>query len=311
MILEYGTSSDRGVVFGIFWAFYRIASISGGVLSYTYFSLNPSGGGAGLYIIFLVLVLAGSAGTALLKNPAYINGREGDADGGELLGTLDQSKSWFNEVASTFRMFLSQPIMLLSALFWTSGGIEPYILSGFTSRFFQKRTTGMEVACFFSLSVIGSLVTGRILDQYSAEGRERRGGSLLLAIFSCVHFGAFACAAIVEVGTAWNQEYSLSDGLVILPSVAFVLFGLSDAMINTFLYWLIGVLYQDGPSRSYAIGCFKFLNSAAHVVGYAILPSSAKVQLWYNVVLYGIGVLMAFLVTSKVDALKKVPIGTA
>merc|ERR1740117_1918480 len=40
LILEYSVAADRGTLFGIFWALYRMASVLGGLLSFTYFSLN-------------------------------------------------------------------------------------------------------------------------------------------------------------------------------------------------------------------------------------------------------------------------------
>eukprot|EP01062_Namystynia_karyoxenos_P062700 TRINITY_DN55577_c0_g1_i1.p1 TRINITY_DN55577_c0_g1~~TRINITY_DN55577_c0_g1_i1.p1 ORF type:complete len:478 (+),score=160.48 TRINITY_DN55577_c0_g1_i1:77-1510(+) len=321
LILEYGSGTDRGIVFGIFWALYRLASVAGGLLSYTYFSVDgsndgsgsESGGSTGLYMIFLGLVVAGAAATFLLADPADVNppGR-GEADTeadagppGKLPADAVSERSSFlaeagpaagmgwDAVRATLAVWTSPSMLMLAPMFWTSGGNEPYILSGFTDRWFEKRATGMEMVWYFSLSVGGSLVSGRMLDAASARGRARAGALGLLAAFTAVHCGGFVCAAIVEVSDRWEHRYRLSEGAVVLPSVAFALWGLSDAMINTFLYWLVGRLYPGGASKARAIGWFKMLNSAAHVVGYAILPThrvSAEVQLWYNVAAFVVGV---------------------
>merc|ERR1711934_878418 len=113
--------------------------------------------------------------------------------------------------------------------------------------------------------------------------------------FTVVHCVAFILAGIVQSTPQAHDPdfdgYDISNPSVILPTVAFTLWGLSDAMINAFLYWIIGLLYQSGPDKARAIGLFKLLNSAAHVLGYVMISSnvSADTQLWYNVVAYLLG----------------------
>eukprot|EP01065_Artemidia_motanka_P013186 TRINITY_DN1726_c4_g1_i1.p1 TRINITY_DN1726_c4_g1~~TRINITY_DN1726_c4_g1_i1.p1 ORF type:complete len:471 (+),score=127.88 TRINITY_DN1726_c4_g1_i1:112-1524(+) len=336
LILEYGTQADRGTVFGIFWALYRLASVTGGLLSYTYFSVDGSGSGSedsgstGLYIIFLALVLGGALATLFLADPQKVKGTtveeeehlnagvavrcQSDDEGSEHLKAASEHRSmlsdahapdtgsWWQEGVRTLMMFGTTPMLLLAPMFWTSGGNEPYILSGFTDRWFEKRTTGMEMAWYFSFSVAGSLAAGKALDKYVAQGYEVKGALLLLTVFTVVHAGGFACAAVVEMNSYWKHRYELRDPEVVLPTIAFSLWGLSDAMINTFLYWLVGRLYPHATEKSRAIGFFKMLNSAAHVVGYGILPThrvSAKVQLIYNIAAYAFGVPLAYHVVRK------------
>lgn len=317
LILEYSVAADRGILFGIFWALYRMASVLGGLLSFTYFSLNSAGSGSvGLYIIFLALVLSGALATLMLKDPADIHREDVTRQSFESIGapgvdSVEAPLTWIDEVKATFHAFRSPVLLTLALMFWTSGGNEPFILSGFTDRWFEKRDTGLEMVFYFSCSIIGALTTGRTLDGFSARRRERFGAYVVLFLASLVHLTAFACAAVVETSSYWDRRYMFSDVQIMLPTVAFVLWGLSDAMINSFLYWLIGVLFSSGGERSRAIGFFKLLNSAAHVVGYAILPVhrvTARTQLAYNVVAYIAGALLAAVAVARVGA-GKVPSG--
>lgn len=212
------------------------------------------------------------------------------------------TKSVIRDVQDTFALFARPEMLLLSLLFYTSGGNEPFILSGFTDRWFDKRTTGIELVIYFSLSVVGSMTTGTILDRYASRGRVRDGALLVLGGFTLLHFLGFAGAAVVEISDHWDRRYGIEEPEVLLPSLAFCCWGLSDAMINSFLYWLVGQLYVDGGQRAQAIGFFKMLNSFAHVVGYAILPTdrvSAVAQLWYNIVTYVVGVVGGYVVVSR------------
>jgi len=304
MILNISSETNRGKVFAIFWSLYRGASISGGLLSFTYFSTHTGNGNVGLYIIFLTLVVCGALATTCLMDPAKV-----DKENGALADSADtpeqrvqHEKSWAKEVQDTVSLFFEPAMLLLALLFWTSGGNEPYILSGFTDRWFNKRSTGMEMVIYFSLSVVGAMATGWMLDWFSNSGRQRQGAITVVSLFSLVHCTAFAGAAVLEM-TYERQRYDLVESGIILPTLVFCLWGLSDAMINAFCYWIIGQLYTDGSRRAQAIGFLKMLNSAGHVVGYAILPEhrvSATFQLWFNIVAYLVGAAGAFAVSARV-----------
>jgi len=212
-------------------------------------------------------------------------------------------KTCAQDVVDTVGLFFDRPMLMLALLFWTTGGNEPYILSGFTDRWFDKQATGAEMVIFFSLSVVGSMGTGAMLDWFSSRGQQRRGAVILVTLFSTVHLLAFAGAAVVEMSSDWDRRYALNESGVILPTLCFSLWGLSDAMINSFCYWIIGQLYQDGAQRAQSIGFLKMLNSAAHVLGYAILPEhrvSATAQLWYNIIAYLFGAVGAYAVASRI-----------
>merc|ERR1711865_418985 len=134
-------------------------------------------GSVGLYLIFLVCIFLGALATLLLKNPKEVRAAGGlmaveDAEpAAEVAGSEADGSSWMSEFSTTLRFYSSKPMLLLALMFWTSGGNEPYILSGFTARWFEARTTGMEMVIYFSCSVLASIGTGRLLDAFAAGGR--------------------------------------------------------------------------------------------------------------------------------------------
>eukprot|EP00927_Polykrikos_kofoidii_P059304 TRINITY_DN54494_c0_g1_i1.p1 TRINITY_DN54494_c0_g1~~TRINITY_DN54494_c0_g1_i1.p1 ORF type:complete len:446 (-),score=50.75 TRINITY_DN54494_c0_g1_i1:203-1540(-) len=309
LILEHSTAENRGVVFAIFWTMYRLASVTGGILSFTYFSVVPGSGSAALYVCLICLILVGAMGTLWLENSVETVQVDQHSqvtldDSLQEVAASEISTTWFDEIRETLRTLVSSQMLLLTPICWSSGAVEPFILSGFTARWFEKRTTGMEMVLFFSLSVIGSIFTGRLLDSYSKRGLQRRGAFLQLVLVASIHVCGFVGVAIVEYSHDKDRQYKLGDAKLIMPSFAFALFGLSDAMMNSLLFWLIGVLYASGPTRAHAVGGFKLLNSAAHIVGYLILPVhrvSAQTQLIYNAGVFCLGIpSAAVLVASKV-----------
>ena len=189
---------------------------------------------------------------------------------------------WRDEVHQTFLMFTRREMLIMAVMFWASGANEPYGLSTFT-RFFSKTATGMEMIFFYTGSIIGTIVSGKMLDAKVQP-------LILIILFTIVHTAAFALACAVELDDTMPTKQDLSNSRIIMPSFAFHLWGLSDAMINTFLYWFIGKLYPSGLEKTRALGVFKMLNSAAHVYGYTMNTcTSGTVQLLTNMVFYAIG----------------------
>lgn len=310
LILDYSTPHDRGTLFAIFWALYRMASVLGGFLSFAYFSVpgnDASSGSFGLYVIFLILVCGGALMTLTLKAADDCLDDSSDSTGhaAPSMVSRPEAGSMLDELRATGQAFRNRTLLMLSLMFWASGGNEPYILSGFTDRSFDKRTTGMEMVWYFTSSILGVLMTGTMLDRFTRRHQERSGAIIVLMLASLVHVAGFALAAVVETSAYWNKQYSLQDANVIVPSIVFILWGWSDAMINSFLYWIIGIRFPSGPARARAIGFFKLLNSAAHIVGYAILPVKrvpAWIQLLYNVVVYIAGAILAATVACELKA---------
>jgi MFS family permease len=300
LILDYSNDEDRGRNFSIFWSLYRGASLLGGILSYTYFHKEGNAAGStGLYFIFLGLIATGGIAALFLADPKTIVGSDahataiaaelnssgdGDVDesGSENAGSGDDALSWSEEVHQTFVMFTRREMVILAIMFWASGANEPYALSTFT-RFFSKTATGAEMIFFYTGSILGTTVCGRLLDAKMQP-------SSIIIVFSIVHAVAFALACTAELDSTMPTKQDLSSTRIMAPSFAFHLWGLSDAMINTFLYWFIGKLFSSGADKTRALGVFKMLNSAAHVYGYTMNTcTTGTVQLLANMVFYAIG----------------------
>jgi hypothetical protein len=246
LILDYTNDTNRGMCFSLFWAMYRAAALLGGIVSFLYFSAEGDAAASdGLYLIFLALVIVGATTVLTLRHPSQVRGSSAQVDA--LL-----PPSWLHEAKQTLAMFLNADMLLLAPMFWASGCNEPYILSTF-GRHFTKSTLGIEMVFFYGGCIVGALGCGRILDRVSHRATPATSGLLVLALFTLIHFTAFALAAQAE--HVWDGTPVDLGPKSALPSAVFCLWGLSDAMINTFLYWLVGALYrEDGPSKAYACG---------------------------------------------------------
>ena len=59
-----------------------------------------------------------------------------------------------------------------------------------------------------------------------------------------------------------------------IPTAAMAAWGLSDAMAQTYAYWLIGNLYDDGQEKARAVGFYKMTQSLGWAIGFALVPVS-------------------------------------
>lgn len=201
----------------------------GGILSFTYFSVEGNdAGSAGLYIIFLILMLVGAFGTLFLQDPKKVEGSSASVD------KEQPSTSWLIEIKESVKTFGTPEMMYLALMFFASGSNEPYALSTFT-RFFDKSALGIEMIIFYSGSVCGSFFCGKqldsvskkeidLLDHGSSTGGVFKMSLKIVVLFSVIHACAFALAAIVETKAGgWKQKEDLSESSIILPSACFLL----------------------------------------------------------------------------------------
>jgi len=139
----------------------------------------------------------------------------------------------------------------------------------------KKKTLGLEVICFYSAEVIGGLLWGKFLDSVPLSRRRGRAW-LSLVLLSLVTTLSFVLAGWVEWPNRWDtkvEELSYDTSSIVLPTCAFTLWGFSDSMVQTYSYWLIGALYEEGDHRAHSVGFYKMIQSAGWSLGFFLTPT--------------------------------------
>ena len=77
LMLQYSDGgSDSARIFAIFWSIFNVSAVLGGFITFGYFSSSAADANFNLFVIFLILIVAGAAGSLLLKPPhAVVIGR--------------------------------------------------------------------------------------------------------------------------------------------------------------------------------------------------------------------------------------------
>jgi len=280
MILEYTSDENRGFLFGIFWAFFQAAALIGGVLALVYF--NQAGDDADLtplYFVFLGCILAGGAGVFVLQEPEAI---EDPLSPRTPAMSAVPVNSPLQDMWATCMMFCTPKMATLAVLFFYTGFNQPYQLITY-GRYFNKSTLAIQQIVFYSTEIVGGLVFGMVLDQ--AAPNERRGRAVSsLAFLSVITLAGFALALPRELdhkGDVVCSDSVQTECLELIepfksdfwqPTGAMALWGLSDAMAQTYAYWLLGALYSEGTEKARAVGFYKLTQSLGWALGFALMP---------------------------------------
>ncbi|KAJ1450754.1 hypothetical protein M885DRAFT_621351 [Pelagophyceae sp. CCMP2097] len=291
-----------GAHFGVFWALFNASAVLGGVVTFAYFSSAPesAASNAPLYVIFTALIGAGGLATLRLRpgrpRPSARSDDDNDDDD-------DDDDAPGGELRATLRAALDRRAALLLPLFWYTGFNQPYQLNGFADRFFRERVLGLELAAFYSAEVLGAFVAARVLDgpgtAASAWDKRRAARRLLTGFFAATTVG-YGVAGSLEYDHRRRAVEPVGGAKVALPTLAFVAWGLSDALVQTYAIWVIDALFAGARQRTRLVALYKLVQSAGPpprwCAGYAILPQArcpALVQLVATGACYIVGTAFA------------------
>ncbi|KAH8067818.1 hypothetical protein JL720_12317 [Aureococcus anophagefferens] len=142
------------------------------------------------------------------------------------------------EARATLALFTTRRALTLAPLFWYTGFAAPYQLDGFVDRFFRERVAGLELACFYSMEMVGAVLAGRLLDDVSRSPRAN--AKRVLAIFAAAAAGAYGVAAWLEALAAERADddpvavgFDASAACWLATTAVAALWGFADATIQT------------------------------------------------------------------------------
>lgn len=192
---------------------------------------------------------------------------------------------WREEVNAAVLLFTTNKSMqLLSLVFFYTGFSQPYQQATFT-RFFSKRTIGVELILFHAMEIIGAIVCGRLLDRPLAGTTT---AMQYLGIFLVVNSIGNSLAIVQEQEATAIESFDNTPALPIIdilaspwlsflrPSCAFLCWGFADAQIQVYCYWLMGRLFRSSEnSRAYfsrSVAFYKCLQSLGYTIGFCLIP---------------------------------------
>ena len=313
------TQTKTGKLMGIFWAIFQCSSLVGGAVSFTYYNKQPKGSTL-LYVLFLAFIIIGALCTQLLLPPTMlqvntdvemISNEQTPLTSNKMITREDNTitmkedlsnLSWKEEAHGTMQMVLSKRVLLLSPLFFYTGYAQPY-QQGTFSRFFTKRSIGVELIIFHLMEIIGALMTGRFLDsvgKVASDSSRRKRAILCLVAFVLINSTGNALAFKEEHAAQYSingTAHDISNISVISPSLAFACWGFADAQIQVYCYWLMSGIYTSGSDHSRIVGLYKCIQSLGTAIGFYLIPASRlseMSQLMFSSLVFVVGAVLSF-----------------
>jgi MFS family permease len=327
LILQYSDrGSNGGTLFSIFWAFFNMSAIIGGIISFWYFQKNQGNSDyTVLYIVFLGFIIAGAFCTRFLLPPSLLRRETSpepfvevpDASSRQHL-LIDQpsyssitndepakSESWTKEGLETLALFRTRRMLIVSVLFFYTGFKQPYQIVTFGNRYFNDATLSLEVMMFYFVNMLGGIWIGRVVDgscwfcgsHLVKQHRVVAIRCLWVSVIFTTIGNACAVAQEWKCRNAVHDELCVValDYMALVPSIAYACWGFTDATVQTYCYWLLGLYYESQEEQSRAIGFYICVQSFGWALGFWFIPASRMkpiTQLAWTVVTYFVGTIL-------------------
>jgi hypothetical protein len=198
-----------------------------------------------------------------------------------------------DEVRGMARQLTDRRLVALYPLFLYSNWFYAYQFDAFNAPLFDARTQGLNNALYWAAQMLGAWLLGRFLDDTTRSTRRRAATSFAL---TCAVVGGTWAAGLV-----CNHAYGLDgepDKLDFVhdstqwapPFVLYVVWGGCDALVQCWVYWILGQLDDDAQVLARFSGIYKAVQSVGAAASWALAASSvsASTQAWINIALFAL-----------------------
>ncbi|CAM6092097.1 unnamed protein product [Calypogeia fissa] len=305
IMVSYPEEEHKGRYIGVFWGIFNTGAVLGSLvpLIIEWRSNGKSSVSTTTYVAFIIIMVLGS-----LLSLALLPPRKVIRDDGHPVSMV-RASSWRTEAVEILKLFSDWRMITLSPMFLASNWFYTYQFNCVNGGgLFTTRTRALNGTLYWLAQILGSNMMGHFLDstrQVSSGGRTPAlvGLTLLLFVSTCIWGGglAFQLTFTRDSVAIWSEADRIDLGNVYRyagPVILYSLYGLFDAVFQTYCYWLMGAMTNDSRKAARFVGFYKAVQNAgaalagqldAHKVSYLI-------QFLINWTLVTVGCLAAYFV---------------
>lgn len=168
--------------------------------------------------------------------------------------------------------------------------------------YFNAVTRALNSTMYWTMQIVGSLAIGLLLD-YTGWSRRKR-GFVGLIVMALITTGVWIGGFIFQLGfdASYDQPKHWTDPGFGGPFFLYMMYGLTDAIYQSFLYWTMGAMSNDTSILARYAGFYKALQSAGSAFAFGI--DTGKVELRWACLIPWILLMVSFpfigLVVSKI-----------
>ncbi|TCD71410.1 hypothetical protein EIP91_010116 [Steccherinum ochraceum] len=262
LMLAYSTPRQKGIFIGIFWSIFNLGSVVGSSVSLGQnFNSKANSVGKGTYIGFLVLTLIGVAIPMCMANPKKMVRSDGTPV------VYPKHPSVTSALRGLWTTLRNDPwIMSLFPMFFVSNWFYTWQFNEYNSALFNIRARSLNNLVYWMAQIFGSLAIAALLDQKRLSWRRRAwaGWTVLFVMVFVVHiWGYFYQREYTRASVAATPlKIDINDPAYVGRVFFYIFCGLLDAMWQTTVYWLMGVMSSDPATLAHFVGFYKGIQSA-------------------------------------------------
>ncbi|KAI7870775.1 major facilitator superfamily domain-containing protein [Spinellus fusiger] len=264
VMMSYPEEKNKGKYVALFWTLFNIGGILGSIITLGLNLQNITGGvSSGTYATFAIVMLVGVFSTFAFASPSNVI----CSDGSKMI--VMKSTHWRDEVKSTLMIWKDWRIMALIPAFLASNWFYAYQFH-VNAVYFDPSTRALNDLMYWTFQIFGSLALGILLDYQGMSRRNRGlvGLGVLFTTLMTVYAGGFVFQLTFEnnFNTPIHWNHPTFGG----PFVLFIMYGLSDSLYQSYLYWLMGAMTNDPNLLARYAGFYKAVQSAGAAISFGI-----------------------------------------
>eukprot|EP00121_Abeoforma_whisleri_P014736 Awhi_evm1s13593 len=274
MTLSYATENQKGHFASIFWVIFNLGGVLGGLLTFGIQSAAGDGEtsvNASVYFTFCGLMCFGALlALVFVLHPSKVT----RSDGTKIF--FEKAVSPKIEIQNTLKACTSKYMILLTPLIFQSNFFYTYNFNYVNGLLCDAETRGLNSSIFWGMQMLGAFVIGSIfLDNKYMTRRSRATWGLI--IVGILNTGTWAYAAWYQFSSGYDKDhkpdppmnYKEDSEYGIVISI-FMLMGLSDALVQTYAYWIIGTVANSPSNLARYVGYYKGIQSLGACIAWLI-----------------------------------------
>ncbi|KAJ3282089.1 hypothetical protein HK104_011109 [Borealophlyctis nickersoniae] len=307
IMMSYPAEHNKGKFIGVFWAIFNCGGTLGSLLPLVIeWNNGKSSVSTGTYIGFMVLMTAGALLSLALLSPSKVTHSDGTPV------SIQKYSSWTAEAKHIAKLFLDLRMVLLIPLFLGSNWFYTYQFQDVNaSGLFTTRARAFNGTFYWAAQILGAIAFGAFLDntRWSRPRRAVLGAIVLFVVLMAVWSGGVAFQSTYDRESGDKKKEHPEEQLDVLhgssyvgPFFLYFAYGLTDAMYQTFSYWLMGALTNDTQQAARFAGFYKAIQNVGGAISGQLDANkvSYMAQLIINWVLTGVAMACAIPVIKMV-----------
>eukprot|EP00656_Telonema_subtile_P010941 TRINITY_DN15340_c0_g1_i3.p1 TRINITY_DN15340_c0_g1~~TRINITY_DN15340_c0_g1_i3.p1 ORF type:complete len:440 (-),score=106.14 TRINITY_DN15340_c0_g1_i3:120-1439(-) len=296
----YPTASCRGLYLSVFWCIFNSGAVLGSMMSMAanWQSEDSTEATDGTFLLFALFMCVGSLLPALMTPPENVVKEDGSRI------QIQPGLSLVDEASGILKLFVNRSLLMLAPLFVYSNFFYTFHFSLYNNRLFTVRAQGFNNIFYWGSQMAASFVLGKFLDDQQLSPRKRALWSLTsLAVLGSVTW--LWCWVLLPESGSFNDRIDLNNpAAFVSPFLLYVLWGVSDAGVQCWSYWVMANLESDPAVLSRYSGFYKAMQSSGGALAWGINGSGSfdtQQQLYINCALFALAMIPSFWVAASLQ----------